>query len=134
MKDNEKIREYGPWDNKKSDYGVLRAHEGVIRGYESQVNDPGYTSEIHVIRLGDVALASNPFELFVDYGLRITGRSKSKQVFIIELSSDSGGYVPTIEAVKGGGYSGITTRIGPPGGDLLVDKTTSIINSLWDTD
>ena len=134
MKDNEKIWEYGPWDNKKSDYGVLRAHEGVIRGYESQVNDPGYTSEIHMIRLGDVALVSNPFELFVDYGLRITGRSKSKQVFIIELCGDSGGYVPTVEAVKGGGYSGITTRIGPPGGDLLVDKTVSIINTLWETD
>lgn len=131
MKDNEKIMEYGPWDNKLSDFGQLRAYEGVIRGYDNQKKNPDYTFEMHVIRVGDVVIATNPFELFVEYGLRITGRSKAKQVFIVELCGDSGGYLPTVEGALRGGYSGITTRIGPPGGDILVDKTVAIINNLW---
>ncbi len=129
--DNEKIRKFGPWDDKKSDYGILRAQEGVIERYKIQEKEPVYNTEIHIIRIDDVALASNPFELFVDYGLRITGRSEARQVFIIQLSGDSGGYLPTREAVKGGGYSAIVNRVGPEGGDIFVDKTISIINSLW---
>jgi hypothetical protein len=132
MKDNEKIIDYGPWDDKKSDYGWLRAYEGVIKGYNTQLNNPGYTFEVHIIRLGEIAIASNPFELFVNYGLRITGRSKSKQTFIVQLSCDGGGYLPTVEGAQRGGYSGITTLVGPPGGDILVDKTVSILDSLWD--
>jgi hypothetical protein len=131
MKDNEKIMEYGPWDNKKSDFGQLRAYEGVTRGYNSRQSNPEYTFETHVIRLGDVAISTNPFELFVEYGDRITGRSKAHQVFIVELCGDQGGYLPTAEGALRGGYSGITTRIGPEGGNLLVEKTVGIINSLW---
>ncbi len=134
MKDNEKIRDYGPWDDKKSDYGWLRAYEGVIKGYNSQDDNPDYKCEVHVIRLGDVVFASNPFELYVEYGFRITGRSSSKQTFIIQLSCDGGGYLPTEEGARRGGYSGITTRIGPPGGDLLVEKTVGLINGLWQAD
>jgi len=129
--DNEKIREFGPWDDKKSDYGVLRAYEGVIERYNDQEKEPVYSPEIHVLRIGDVALASNPFELFVDYGFRITGRSEAGQVFIIQLSGDGGGYLPTREAVQGGGYSAIVNRIGPQGGDILVERTVNIINSMW---
>jgi hypothetical protein len=131
MKDNEKVMEYGPWDNKLSDFGQLRAYEGVIRGYNSQKVNPEFTFEMHVIRLGDVVIATNPFELFAEYGMRITGRSKASQVFIVELCGDHSGYLPTAEAAIRGGYSGITTRIGPPGGDTLVEKTVGLINALW---
>ena len=132
MKDNEKTMEYGPWDDKKSDYGWLRAYQWLLSGDEKQKTNPDYTFECHVIRLGEVAIASNPFELFVNYGLRITGRSKSKQTFIVQLSGDYSDYLPTVEGAQGGGYSGITNLIGPPGGDVLVDKTVSMIDRLWD--
>jgi hypothetical protein len=122
---------YGPWDDKKSDFGVLRAEEGLIERYNLQEKQPVYTPEIHILRIGDIAIVSNPFELFVDYGLRITGRSMAKQVFIVQLSGDSGGYLPTEEAIRGRGYSAIVNRVGPPGGEVLVDRTVELVNSLW---
>jgi hypothetical protein len=131
MKDNEKIMEYGPWDSKTSDYGWLKPMEAVLRQYNDQDKDTVYKMELHVIRLGDVAFASNPFELYTDYGLIITGRSKARQTFIVQLCGDTGGYLPTEEALPGGGYSAMANHIGPEGGQVLVNKTVNMINALW---
>jgi hypothetical protein len=59
----------------------------------------------HVLRLGDVAMAANPFELFLDYGIRMKTRSKSVLTFVVNLSGGFCGYLPTAKAVRGGGYS-----------------------------
>jgi len=40
-------------------------------------------------------LATNPFELFLDYGMRIKARSKALQTFVVQLACDSSGYLPT---------------------------------------
>lgn len=131
MNDNEKIQEYGPWDSKTSDYGWLRPMEIVMKQYQDQNKDTLYQVELHVIRLDDVAFATNPFELFTDYGLRIIGRSRARQTFVIQLSGDTGGYLPTERALPGGGYSAMANHIGPPGGSLLVNETVELINSMW---
>ncbi len=68
IKENENTKEYGPWDNKLTDWGQIRKKEALIAQYKNQDNDPYCKIELHVIRLGDVAFASNPFELYVDYG------------------------------------------------------------------
>jgi hypothetical protein len=87
--------------------------------------------ELHVIRLGDVAFATNPFELFADFGFRISGRSRARQTFLVQLSCDSCGYLPTERAIKGGGYSAMVNRVGPEGGQVLVNETIKCINELW---
>jgi hypothetical protein len=132
MKDNEKIKEFGPWDSKTSDYGWLKPMEAVLRQYYDQEKDTVYKMELHGIRLGDVAFASNPFELYTDYGLMITGRSMAKQTFIIQLCGDTGGYLPTESALPGGGYSAMANHIGPAGGYVLVNETVNMINALWE--
>jgi len=88
--------------------------------------------EVHVIRLGDVAIATNPFELFTQYGIQMKARSKALQTFLIQLAGP-GSYLPTAEAVRGGGYSAIiqSNQVGPEGGQVLVDKTIELINPLW---
>lgn len=77
-------------------------------------------------------MASNPFELYTEYGLRITGRSAAKQTFIVQLCAGGEGYLPTKRGISGGGYSAMVTRVGPAGGQILVDETVKEINMLFD--
>ena len=88
-------------------------------------------AEIHVIRMGDIAIATNPFELFVDYGLLIKARSRAVLTFLVQLSCQQSGYLPTERAAKGGGYSADNYLVGPEGGYKLVDETVKLINDLW---
>ena len=87
--------------------------------------------EFHVIRLGDIAIATNPFELFLDYGIRIKGRSKAVLTFVSQITCDLAGYLPTRRAVAGGDYSAVNHDVGPKGGRVLVDETVTAINSMW---
>ena len=88
--------------------------------------------EFHVLRLGDVAMATNPFELYLDYGLRIKARSKAVLTFVVQLSGGTCGYLPTAKAVQGGSYSAVKYVVGPEGGQVLVDETVKRINALWE--
>ena len=92
-----------------------------------------YSMELHALRLGDVAIATNDFELFTEYGIRIKARSRALQTFVVQLSGP-GTYLPTARAVRGGGYSAIvqSSRVGPEGGQALVDQTVSLLDSIWD--
>jgi hypothetical protein len=81
--------------------------------------------------LGDVAIATNPFELFLDYGVQIKGRSKAVLTFLSQLTCDHHGYLPTRRAVAGGDYSAVNHTVGPRGGRVLVDESVKAINSLW---
>jgi hypothetical protein len=95
------------------------------------ITDDVNPAEIHVIRLSDIALATNPFELFIDYGNLIKARSRAIITFIVEMSCQHSGYLPTERAVKGGGYSADKYLVGPEGGAVLVDKTVKLINEMW---
>jgi hypothetical protein len=107
----------------------------VVNRYEKQKADPNpkLDAEIHVIRIGDVAICTNQFELFTDYGIRIQARSNALQTFVIQLAAGAGSYLPTEKAVKGGGYSAViqSDMVTPQGGQMLVDRTVEMINSLW---
>jgi hypothetical protein len=79
-------------------------------------------------------VCTNPFELFTDYGIRIQARSKAVQTFVVQLAGAGGGwYLPTEKAVRGGGYGAIvhSALVGPEGGQMLVDRTVELIDSLW---
>jgi hypothetical protein len=109
-------------------------HQSVVSRYLIQQSEGVGTKdmELHVIRLGDVAIASNEFELFTDYGIQMKARSPAIQTFIIQLTG-SAGYLPTVRAVDGGGYSAViqSSLIGPIGGQKLVEETVAAMKSLW---
>lgn len=91
-----------------------------------------YFMELHTLRLGDVAIATNPFELFTAYGSQMKARSPAVQSFVIQLAGP-GTYLPTELAVQGGGYSAIiqSSHIGPEGGQKLVEETVAGWLGMW---
>jgi hypothetical protein len=108
--------------------------QDVVERYEAQQAGTAkpYPMELHVLRLGDVAIATNDFELFTDYGIQIKARSPAVQNFVIQLAGP-GTYIPTERAVRGGSYSAViqSNRVGPEGGQVLVNQTVETIKSLW---
>jgi len=48
--------------------------------------------EVHVIRLGDMAIASNRFELYLDFGIRIKARCPAVQTFVVQLAGQAGSH------------------------------------------
>jgi hypothetical protein len=109
-------------------------HGDVVKRYERQqagTVEP-FAMELHVIRLGDVAIATNVFELFTEFGIQIKARSRALQTFVVQLAGP-GSYLPTERAARGGGYSAIaeSNLVGPEGGQVLADRTVELINSLW---
>ncbi len=112
-----------------------RWHQRVVERFEKQRTSGVdlYPMELHVLRLGDVAIATNDFELYTEFGVRIKARSPALQTFVIQLTGGNGGYLPTERAVRGGGYGAVvqSTRVGPEGGQVLVDRTVKAIESLW---
>jgi len=105
----------------------------MVARYELQKTDPNYPAEIHVLRLDDLALATNPFELYNDYSTRIKARSPASQTSVVQLTADCPAYLPTERAVQGGGYSARIDDgvVGPEGGRVLVEETTRLLKSLW---
>jgi hypothetical protein len=105
----------------------------VVDRYQRQEQEPRQTIEVHAIRIGDVAVTTNPFELFLDYGLRIKARSKAQQTSVLQLAAPWTGYLPTARAVAGGGYSAVieSAYISPEGGQLLVDRTVDMVNAMF---
>jgi len=123
-------------DKEKFDYvdnARMHVHAGVIKRYRDQQFKEVVPIEYHVIRLGDVAMATNPYELFLDYGNRIKARSYAKQTFIIQLCCGSHGYLPTEKAEKAGHYSAYVSSgdTGHEGGDLLTRETITQINEMF---
>jgi hypothetical protein len=109
-------------------------HQAVADRHARQDMEADHVTEVHIVRIGDVAIATNPFELFQDYGLQIQGRSHATQTFVLQLTAGCGGYLPTRRAVEAGGYSAVVESclVGPEGGEVLVDRTVEWINGLWD--
>ena len=109
-------------------------HGDVVKRYESQKAGTAkpFSMELHAIRLGDIAIATNVFELYTEFGIQIKARGKALQTFVIQLAGP-GTYVPTARAARGGGYSAIaeSNTVGAEGGQVLADQTIELINSLW---
>lgn len=119
--------------------GITRSHSMMRRAkrvqehYDTQLAEPKYPVEIHTIRIGDIAIATNPFELYLDYGIRMKARSPAIQTFVVQLAG-SGHYLPTQRSIEGRAYGAIPASnvVGPKGGQELVEHTLRLINGMWE--
>ncbi len=116
------------------DKATMHVHSGTIARFRLQQTKDIFTIESHVLKLGDIAFATNPFELFLNYGNQIRARSLAKQTFLIQLCQGSYGYLPTEKAECGSHYSAYVSSgvAGHVGGEMLVRKTLAEINEMFD--
>ncbi len=110
--------------------------EEVLARYEQQKQTGKIPMELHVLNIGDIAFASNRFELYMDYQHRIQSRSPFCQTFIIQLSGqpgrDGGSYLCTERAEKNRSYSAsvFCNIVSPAGGQELVEETVALLEEL----
>ena len=123
-------------DKEQLDYedsAKLHVYAGIIKRYREQQSTEVYPVECHAIRLGDIAIVTNPFELFLDYGNRMKARSLAEQTFIVQLCCGSAAYLPTEKAEKAGHYRAYVSsgHVGHAGGDILTRNTITEINKMF---
>jgi len=126
-------------ENPMEDFVTNTKHSTVLARYETimdryETDRDYYEPEIHVIALGDIAFASNPYELYVNYQHRIQARSPFVQTFIIQLAAatDGNGYLCTAPAAENMGYSAniYSCSVSPEGGNTLVEKTLETLDQI----
>ena len=104
-----------------------------IKRYESGIKE--YNVNLHAVRIGDVVLITNPFELYIEYADRIRAACPEAQVFDVELAGDEClGYLATQKAIDAGGYSTtiFSCSFDAKGGDLFVSKSIKLIKSMFE--
>jgi hypothetical protein len=128
-----------PWDA----WADLSEFTGGMRDFFEQSRndwprllqeDNPVATPLHVVRIGDAAICSNPAELYVEFGLALKKRSPARVTLVAELADGYVGYVPTPEAIRHGGYSALSashTRLIPEAGWLIVEHSHALLNKAF---
>jgi len=114
-------------------YRRMKWYERVRERFEQQKQErPVRDVTLHIVRIGDVAIATNPFEYYLDFGIYIKARTPAVQTFLVQLAGP-GTYVPSARSIEGGGYGSLpaSTPIGPDGGRLVAEETVGKLLELW---
>jgi hypothetical protein len=77
---------------------------------EQRQKSPTLTTEIQAFRIGALGIVTNGAEFFASEGLRIKDASPFAPTWVISLTNDWIGYVPTAHAFYAGGYESRTGR------------------------
>lgn len=131
---NPEIREQPRWFEKISGvyWRMARAHR-VVRIFERQQAEPTLPVRLHVVRVGDMAIATHPVALYLDFGIQIRVRSTATQTFTVQTADGHYRYLPTERSLAGNTYGAVpeSMEFGPQGGRELVEETVRLIESLW---
>ncbi len=107
---------------------------GTVELQERFEANPVDILPIHVLRIGDIALVTQPCELYCQFGLDIALRSPAPITAVVGLTDGYCGYCPTIYGMLGGGYSGEPiswSRLEPWAGYRIVECAGRLLNQLW---
>lgn len=107
---------------------------GAVHLQELFGENPVDTLPIHAIRIGDVALVTEPCELYCQFALDIKRRSPAPITAVVGLADGYCGYCPTIYGILGGGYTADPiswTRLEPYAGYMIVESAGRMLNQIW---
>ena len=112
---------------------ALSLDAGIVNRYKRQQKDVFYHTPLHVMQIADCALYTCPYEIFLEYGLRVRARSNATHTLIAELTDDETEYLPTPFAVAAKSYSALVTNqlVSCEGGEFFVESVISRINEYF---
>ena len=116
-----------------SGWDMLFAH-GINLLQEKFSKDPFDTISMHVVRIGEIALVTQPCELYCQFGMDIKRRSPARYTAVCGTADGYSGYCPTTSGILGGGYSGEPiwwTRLSPESGYQIVDSAARLLHRVW---
>ncbi|MBQ9838428.1 MAG: hypothetical protein IJO56_02875 [Oscillospiraceae bacterium] len=110
----------------------LSIDAGIVVRWDLQQKTKTHPVEVHTIRIGSARMATNPFELFVEYADRIRARSGGGNMIVVQLAGGYQGYLPSASAIEHGGYSALVCNglYGAEGGTILVEETLDMLSKL----
>jgi hypothetical protein len=87
---------------------------------------------LQVLRIGDLAIGTIPFETFVEMGLELKSKSPYPDTFVVSLANGSYGYLPTAAHHKLGGYETWlgTNRVEVGAAEKIVDALLEMFKAL----
>jgi neutral ceramidase len=97
----------------------------TVLAYASPDMPPTLDVIVQTHRIGDLAVAAMPFEVFAEIGLELKKRSPIQPLMNISIANGSHGYLPTPEQHKLGGYE---TWIGV--NQVQLDASVKMVNAL----
>jgi neutral ceramidase len=89
------------------------------------------TTEIQVLRLGDVYILGLPGEILVEIGLEIKKKAGLENLILAALSNDTIGYVCHSRAYEQGGYEATSgTNLAKGAGEIIINHTLELLTRI----
>jgi hypothetical protein len=89
------------------------------------------TTELQVLRLGDIYILGLPGEILVEIGLEIQKRAGLENLFIVSICNDAIGYVCHSAAYDEGGYEpGSATKLAKGAGEIMIEQALDLIEAV----
>ena len=114
-------------DNYKVDVFLSGLAVDCSRWVEKNPNPPPVRAKQYAARLGDGVFVTFPCEVFSEIGLKVKQRSPLDKTFVFGVAGGMGGYIPTAEEYKEGGYTALMTRFSPKCEDILINSSLELI-------
>ncbi len=104
----------------------------TVLAYNSPEMPPTIDVIVQTHRIGDLAIAAMPFEVFAEIGLELKQRSPLRPLMNISIANGSHGYLPTPEQHRLGGYEtwiGVN-KVQLDASEKLVDALVEMLGEL----
>ena len=88
---------------------------------------------IQAVRIGDSAICTLPFEVFVEIGLELKDKSPAADTFVMSLANGGYGYLPTPGQHQFGGYEPwlTTNKVQKDASVILVDNLLEMLGEMY---
>lgn len=100
------------------------------RWVEKNPNPAPVRAKQFAARIGDGVFVTFPCEVFTEVGLKVKQRSPVEKTFVLGVAGGLGGYIPTADEYKEGGYAVTMTRFSPRCEEVLIDSSLGLIKKV----